>query len=166
MNATTSTAGAISIAILALSKTAWKLGSALSKLSQEHDLSGNNIKDLADGVRSLGNECDNVYAELEELVGSNDSRLPWPDEVDGRIWNCLALQIEESNAIFRELDKAIMILRGRNPDFVGQAHHRRLFDDTYDPVENFRACVLSITRNLHVTFLVIQTYVHDQPNIV
>ncbi len=49
-------------AVLAVSKAAWRLGISLSKLDQDTKIFDSTVKNLAGEVKSLGNECDLVYA--------------------------------------------------------------------------------------------------------
>lgn len=91
-------------AVLALSKAAWKLGISLSKLDQDTEIVDTTVTNLVGEVKSLGNECDLVYAELEEVRRKSETGSLAPFDVDGKMWNCLATQVEETSRTTQELD--------------------------------------------------------------
>ena len=80
----------------ALSKAAWRLGLSISKLDQDTKIVDTSLKYLAGDVKSLGNECDLVYAELKEGASKSEKTSPLPDNVESKIWKCLVTQVRET----------------------------------------------------------------------
>ena len=144
-------------AVLALSKAAWKLGSSLLKLDQDTKIVDTTIKNLAGEVKSLGNECDLVYAELEEVVSKSETGSPLPYDVDGRMWNCLVTQVEETSRTMQELELFVKSVRGEESSFIGQAQRQRKLDKSKDQIASIRTKVCSHTDNLRTTLLLINT---------
>ncbi|KAF2178147.1 hypothetical protein K469DRAFT_742257 [Zopfia rhizophila CBS 207.26] len=144
MMVTPFTAVGTASAVLALSKAAWKLGISLSKLDQEAKIVDTTIKNLAGEVKSLGIECDLVYAELEEVVNQSETESPPPYDVDGRMWNCLATQVEETSRTMQELELFVKSVRGEESSFV-------------DQIASIRTKVCRHTDNLRTTLLLINT---------
>ena len=157
MEVTPFTAASTASAILALSKAAWKVGSSLSKLDQDTKIVDTTVKNLADEVKSLGNECDLVYAEVEEVVSKSETGSPSPDDVDGRIWNCLVMQVEEINRTMQELELFVKNVREEESRFIGQAQRQRKLDKSKDQIASIRTNVCSNTDNLRTTLLLINT---------
>ena len=151
------TAAGASSAVLALSKAAWKLGSSLSKLDQDTRIVSTTVKDLAGEVKSLGNECDLVYAELEGVVSESGIGTPLPYDVDGKIWNCLVTQIEETSRIMQELDLFVKSVRGKDSGFTTQGQRQRKLDNSRDQITSIRARVCEQIDNLQITLLLINT---------
>jgi len=144
-------------AILALSKAAWKLGISLSKLDQDTKIVDTSVKNLAIEVRSLSNECDLVYAELEEVVNNSETGSPLPDDVDGRMWKCLVTQVEETSWTMQELELFVKSVRGEESSFVGQAQRQRKLDKSRDQIASIRTKVWRHTDNLCTSLLLMNT---------
>jgi hypothetical protein len=144
-------------AVLALSKAAWKLGSSLSKLDQDTKIVDTTVRNLAGEVKSLGNECDLVYAELEEVVGKSESGSPRPYDVDDRMWICLATQVEETSRTMQELDLLVKSVRVEESGFIGRAQRQRKLDQSKDQIASIRTTVCRQTDNLRATLLLIKT---------
>ena len=142
-------------AVLALSKAAWKLGSSLSKLDQDTKIVDTTIKNLAGEVKSLGNECDLVYAELEDVVSKSETGSPLPYDIDGRMWNCLVTQVEEASRTLQELELFVKSVRGEVSNFVGQAQRQKKLDKSKDQIASIRTKVSRHTDNLRTTLLLI-----------
>ena len=103
--ATPHTAGRTASITLALSKTAWRLGISLSKLHQDTNNLDTTVENLAGDVKSLSNQCDLVYTKLEDIASKDNTVSPPAYHfVDGRMWNCLAVQVEETSGTIQELD--------------------------------------------------------------
>ena len=157
MMATQFTAVGTASAVLALSKAAWKLGISLSKLYQDTRTIDTAVKSLAEEVKSLGNECDFVYAELEEVTSKTGTELLPPYDADGRIWNCLATQVEEANQTMQELELFVKSVRGKEPRFIGQPQSERKLDNNKDQVASIRTKVCRHIDNLRTTLVLINT---------
>ena len=157
MVATPFTAVGTASAVLSLSKAAWKLGSSLSKLDQDTKILGTTVNALAWDVKSLGNECDLVYAELEEVVGKNGTGSPPPYDVDGTIWNCLATQVEETSRTMQELEVFVKGVREEESGFIGQAQHQRELNKSRNQIASIRTRVCRHTDNLHTLLSLINT---------
>lgn len=152
-----STALGIASAVLALSKAAWKLGISLSKLDQDTKIVDSTVKNLAGEVKSFGNICDLIYAELEEVVSKNETVSSLPFDVDGRIWDCLATQVEETSQTTQELEQFVKSVRGQESDFIGQAQRQRKLDKSNDQIASIKTKVCRHTDNLRTTLLLIKT---------
>ena len=144
-------------AVLALSKTAWKLGSSLSKLDQDTKIIDTMVKNLAEEVKSLGNEYDLVYAELDEVVSKNETGSTLPYDVDGRIGNCLIMQVEETSRTMQDLELFIESVRGEESNFVGQVQRQRKLNKSKDQIASMRIKVDRHTNDLRTTLLLINT---------
>ena len=142
-------------AVLALSKAAWKLGSSLSKLDQDTKIVDTTVKNLAGEVKSLGNICDLVYTELEEVVSKSETGSPPPYDVDGRMWDCLATQVEETSRTMQELEQFVKSVRGEESSFIGQAQRQRKLDKSKDQIASIRTTVCRHTDNLRTLLLLI-----------
>jgi hypothetical protein len=143
--------------VLALSKAAWKLGISLSNLDQDTRIVDATVKNLAGEVKSLGNECDLVYAELEEAVSKSETGSPPPYDVDGRMWDCLAMQVEETSRTVQELELFVKSIRGEESSFISQAQRQRKLDKSKDQIASIRTKVCRHTNNLRTTLLLINT---------
>lgn len=154
MGVTPFTAAGTASAVLALSKAAWKLGSSLSNLHQDTRIVDTTVRNLAEEIKSLGNECDLAYAELEEIVSKSERGSPPPYDVDGRIWNCLATQVEETSRTIKELELFVKSARGEKFNFIGQAQRQR---ESRDQIAGIRTKVCRHTGNLRTTLLLINT---------
>ena len=148
------TAAGTASAVLALSKAAWKLGSSLSNLHQDSRIVDTTVRNLAEEIKSLGNECDLAYAELEEIVSRSETGSPPPYDVDCRIWNCLATQVEETSRTIKELELFVKSVRGEKFNFIGQTQRQR---ESKDQIAGIRTRVCRHTDNLRTTLLLINT---------
>ena len=144
-------------AVLTLSKVAWKLGSSLSRLDQDTKYGDNTVRNLAEEIKSLGTECDIIYAELEELLSKSDSRLPLPYDVDDRTWNCLATQVEETSLTLHELELFVKSVAGEESSLNGQTQRQRKLDTSRDQIASVRAKVCRHTEKLRTTLFLITT---------
>ena len=142
-------------AVLALSKAAWKLGSFLLKLDQDTKLIDTSVKDLAGEVKSLGNECDLVYAELEDVGSKSVIGSPLPNDVDGRMWNCLGTQVEDMNRAMQDLEIFVKTFPGYESTFLGQAQRQKKLDQSRNQIAGMRTMVWRHTDNLRATLLLI-----------
>ncbi|KAG8525527.1 uncharacterized protein KY384_009171 [Bacidia gigantensis] len=143
--------------VLSLSKAAWKLGSSLSKLDQDTRIIDTTVKDLAGEVKSLGNECDLVYAELEEIATKNKTGSPSPHDIDVRTWNCLLTQVEETSRTVQDLELFVKSVRGEEFSFIGQAQRQRKLDESKDQIASIRTNVCRHSDNFRITLLLINT---------
>ena len=144
-------------AVHALSKTAWRLGSTLSKLNHEAITVETAVRNLGGEVRSLSNECDLVYDNLEEVASKSETGSPPPYDVDGTVWNCLATQVEETGQTLQELELFVKSLAVGNSSFNSQAQRQRKLDKSKDQVASIRIRICRHTNNLHTTLLLINT---------
>jgi hypothetical protein len=143
-------------AVLALSKAAWKLGISLSRLDQDAETIDTTIQNLVGDVKSLGNECDLVYAEVEERVGKSDSGSLAQFDVDGALWNCLATQAEETNRTIQELQ--IFIEKSNREKFISteNALRQRKLTISKDEIAGTRINICRHTDNLRMTLPLIK----------
>lgn len=144
-------------AVLALSKAAWKLGSSLSKLDQDTNIIDTTVKNLVGEVKSLGNECDLVYAELEEIVSKSETGSPLPCDLDGRVLDCLVTQVEEAIRTMQELELFVKCVTGEESSFIGQAQRQTKLDKSKDQIASIRTKVCRHTDNLRTTLLLFNT---------
>ena len=155
MVVTSFTALGTASAVLALSKAAWKLGSSLLKVDQDTQIVDTTIKNLAGEVKSLGNECDLVYAELEDVVSQSAKGSPLPHDINGSMWNCLVMQVEETSRTLQELELFVKSVRGEVSSFVGHAERQKKLDKSKDQIASIRRKVFRHTDNLRTTLLLI-----------
>lgn len=154
MGVTPLTAAGTASAVLALSKAAWKLGSSLSNLHQDARIIDTTVKNLAEVVKWLGNDGGLVYAELEEIVSRSETGSPPLYDVDDRIWNCVATQVEETSRTIYELELFVKSIKEDKSNFVGQAQRQR---ESKDQIASIRTKVCRHADNLHTTLLLINT---------
>ena len=152
------TLGTVS-AVLDIAKVAWKLGSALVKLYQDTKGVDDTVEKLASEVKSLGNECDLVHAELGEVMRTGKAGASSPYDLDGRLWECLAPKIEECSQTLQELDLVVKNVTERSTDFIGQAQRQMRLNRNRDNIENIRVRIRTHTDGLRTTLLVINMYV-------
>ena len=144
-------------AVLALSKATWKLSSSLSRLVQDTRIIDTAVRSLADELKSLGNECDLVYAEMEEIASKSDIRPSLACDVDTRLWECLARQAEECTQTIQKLELCVKGISEEDSCFVSQIERQRKLDRTQGQLANSRTDVRRHTDNFHTTLLVIHT---------
>lgn len=144
-------------AVLALSKAAWKLGTSLSKLDRDTKTTDTVLTSLVSEVQSLGNECDLVYAEVDEVISKSDIGVSWPSDVDGRLWNCLVAQVEETGGTMQELERLIKSWRGDEANVIGQAHRHRKLDTRRNQIARIRIKVVGHIDNFRILSLLINT---------
>lgn len=137
-------------AVLALIKTTWKLGSSLSRLDQETNTVDSTIKNLVWEVKSLGNECDLVYSELEEIATRNSDS----SNIDGRIWASLATQLGAIGHTLQELESFVQSIRGDAFTFGGQ--RQRSLDNSENQLLDFRTRICRHSEYLHLALLLIR----------
>lgn len=134
-------------AILTLSKAAWKLGSLLSRLDQDTKVFDTTVHDLVVDIKALGNECDLLYAELED--GKADKRESVIHAESG-IWKCLGEQVDESSLLRQELESLIRDIRVEDP-----AERKGNLDRSRTQIVHTRTEVRRHTDNLRATSLLI-----------
>lgn len=142
--------------VLTLSKAAWRLGAALSKLDQDIKFV-TTVKNLAEEVKSLGNECDLIYAELEAVVSNDEAGRPPLHDVDGRMWDCLATQVDETGRTLQELELFAKTLRGEQSNSISQVQHQQELEKSKDQITTFRTKICRHADNLRTTLLLINT---------
>jgi len=142
-------------AILALSKAAWKLGISLSKLDQDSKIIDNTVKDLVGEVKSLSNECDLVYVELEEVIGKSEIESPPAYDVDGKMSLRLVSQVEEANKTMQELEMFIESVRMEESYVIGQVQYWLKLDQSRDQIASIRTKVCRHTDSFHASLLLI-----------
>ncbi|KAF7506791.1 hypothetical protein GJ744_011403 [Endocarpon pusillum] len=144
-------------AVLALSRTAWGLGMSLTKLDQDSRFVDTTIKNLAGEVKTLGNECDLIYAELEEVVIKSETGSASPCDVDCSIWDCLATQVKETSRTMQELKFFLNNIRWEESSFIGQVQRQTKLDKSKDQIATIRTNICGHSDNLHTTLLLINT---------
>jgi prophage DNA circulation protein len=151
------TAADIAFAVLALSKSAWKLGISVSNLDQDTRIVDTTVKNLAGEVKSLGNECDLVYAELEEVVSQSETGKVLPYDVNGGMWDCLVTQADEANRTMQELEQFVKMVRGEESILTSQIQRQRRLDQSKNQIASIRTKVCRHTDNLQATLVLINT---------
>lgn len=151
----TSAAGTTT-AVIALSRSAWKLAIALSKLHQDTKVVDSTVKDLAGAVKSLGVEFDLVYAELEQVISKSTAGSLPRHHVDDRIWTCLAAQMEETSETMHEVELFVNCDSGEESDPVAQARRQRRLGESKDQIKSVEKKVYRHANNLHTTVLLLK----------
>ena len=144
-------------AVLALSEAAWKLGNSLSKLDQDTKIVDSTAQKLAGEVKSLGNECELIYAELENSTSKSETGSPLPYDVDGRIWSCLVTQVEETSRTIQELELFVKGIRGEEPNSIDRPQRQRKRDKSKDQIASIRIKVRWHTEDWRTMLLLINT---------
>ena len=155
MAATTFTASGTTSAVLALGKASWRIGIALSNLDEDADIVSIKVKDLSGGVKALGNECDLIYATLEELAGATGP--PSMTGIGSDMWECLAAQVDEGCRTVHELELFVRIVKGEETKFIGQAQRLRRLDKSKDRIAETGTRVVRHTNSFRLTLLLFDT---------
>lgn len=137
-----------------LGQTAWNLGISLAKFDKDTRTVDSTVQKLAVDVKSLGNECDLIHAKLRESISKNEIGSPQPYDIDDRIWNCLALQVEETSRTMQELELFVKSVRGE--DF-STTNRQKKTDASKGQMTSFRIEVQRHFDNLRSTLLLIHT---------
>jgi hypothetical protein len=115
-------------AVLALRQAVWRVQTSLSTLNEDPDVLELRAENLTRDLKSLGAECDLAYAVLVEVVDKRRTALATTQSVDGRLWDCLAMVIQEATNTLHELELFVKIVRGEETRFIGQAQRLRKLD--------------------------------------
>lgn len=155
MVVTTFIAAGTASTVVTLSKQAWKLGISLSKLDQDTNIVDTTVKNLAREVKSLGNECDLVYAELEVVVSDIETGSAPRYDIDGKMWNCLVTEVGEISRTMQQLELFVESVRGEEFNCISQAQRKLVKSE--DEIASIRAKVHRHTHNLHTILLLTNT---------
>ena len=145
----------VAASVLSISEAAWKLATSLSRLSQHARYVDTTIQDLAGDVKSLSNQCNLVYAEIE--AGASKSRIESPTARDAseRIWGCLEAQVEEIGRTMQELNSFIGNKEEEKSANNAKAHHPWKANNRQEHVVRIGTKVRRHNDNLHTTRLLI-----------
>ncbi|KAF1846093.1 uncharacterized protein K460DRAFT_338998 [Cucurbitaria berberidis CBS 394.84] len=144
-------------AILALGKSAWKLGVSLSKLDQDAGIVDITVKNLAGEVKSFGIECDLVYSELQEVVSKAGAGPPPRYEIYDEIWSCLITLVEEADQTIQEVELFCNGVSGEGSGSIGQARRQRKLEKNRDNITSVKENICRHTDSLRITLLLIKT---------
>jgi hypothetical protein len=144
-------------AVLEVGKAVWKLGLSLSNVNQQTQIANTTIKNLAAEVKLLGDECDLIYVELEEVINKSRTSSTPPYDVHGRIWNCLATQTEEISRTMQELELFVKSIKAEKSSFNSKAQSQGKPDEIKDQIASLRTKVYRHTDNLRTTLLLLNT---------
>jgi len=148
-------AASIAPAILSLSKRAWKLGAAISKLDQYSEVTDTTVTVLTESVKSFGNECDLVYAELEMAMGSRDAGSPLLHYVDAKTWYCLETQAKETSQTMHELEAFVERIGSEQSYFIGRAQRPLTLSQNKKDIGGVQIRLCRHTDNLRTILLLI-----------
>lgn len=151
----TPTAPCTTSAVLALSKATWKIAIALSNLKQEAEDFTIKVKELSAEFKALGVECDQLYSRLEELV--SETTQPLTTGVESGIWECLALQINETSRTVHDLELLVRIIRGEELKFIGQAQRLRKLTKSKEGIAETSTLVIKHTNGFRLALLLLNT---------
>ncbi|ORX99949.1 hypothetical protein BCR34DRAFT_495009 [Clohesyomyces aquaticus] len=143
--------------VLGLGKVAWRIGIALQQLDQNAQIFDVPVRALNDEVRSLSTECDHVYTELDDVVHKSEAGSLQPHDVEDRMWNCLAMQVEETSRTVKDLEQFVMGIRLEEPTFVSQSQRQRSHERSRNHLVTIRANLCRHTENLRTTLLLVKT---------
>ena len=141
--------------VLDLARVAWKLGSALVKLYQDTQCVDDTVEKLAGEVKSLGNECDLIHAELEDVVKASENGESSPYDIDGRLWKCLATKVEECDQTIQALGVVVDDVADKSSGFIGQAQRQMKLNQNRSNLQKIRVRIRTHTDGLRTTLLVI-----------
>ena len=151
MSASESTASAV----LALGQAVWRVQSSLSTLNEDPDILELRTEDLKRELKSLGAECDLAYAVLDEVVDKRRTASATTQSVDGRLWDCLSMVVEEATTTLQELESFLKIVRGEETRFIGQAQRLRKLDKSKESFAITRTRASRHVDELRLTLLLI-----------
>jgi hypothetical protein len=114
MNTAISTHAATASTLLALSKAVWRVVEALPALKEDFDILGFTVDELAAEIKSFGLQCESAHATLEE----RDTAQSVPG-VDKRLWDCLAMQVDEASRTIQVLELFIKNIRREETRCLG-----------------------------------------------
>ena len=153
-------------AVLDLGKLVWKLGTALVKLYQDTKCIDRTVKELADEVKALGDECDLVYSELEVVISTPSGGEPSPYDVDGRLWGCLHAKVEECKITVDSLGSIVQSVSIRSADFIAQTQRQLKLNHSRDDMARLRERIKSHTDGLRMVLLMVNIKIaHIAPGL-
>jgi hypothetical protein len=160
------TTGDAASAVIALNRAAWKLSESLSELNQDAKPGNAALERLAEEVKSLGNECHQIHLKLVEIASKTKTGSPPPYDGDGRMWACLATQVENASQTIDSLNSFVNTVRMEEAEEASFIFHpQRLvqLNKSRDQIEDMAATVHRHRDNLRTTLLLIQTWVTSFP---
>jgi hypothetical protein len=154
MTAITPAAMAAASVVLSLSKTAWRSGRTLSKFTQHTESVDIAFHDLTGEVKLLGNECDLIYAELEEALSSGEKVSPQPEDNSNRmIWTSITTLAEETSQTIEELELLVNTISREEIYPTSQTQLQRKLIDRKRQITGFRTKICRHTDDLHMSLL-------------
>lgn len=142
-------------AVLALGKTAGRVGASLSTLSDHIEIFGFEIEDLAGDVKSLGIECDLIYATLDEAVVQGQTAMTTKQDTETRLWACLGLHVEETAASLRELQMFVNTVREEQVRRNMQTQAPRRLDLCEERIKSLRSRLTRHVDNFRLTLFLV-----------
>ena len=149
------TAADTASAVQALGIAAKRLGDSFYQLDQESDGVFSAIRNLAVEVQSLGEECELINDRLAKVLHKSDRGSTFPSDLNVRIWNSIAAQVQETGQTLQNLE---LDLRGSQEEPLSassQAAYPNETNNGQDQITIIRAKVERHGENLRTTLLLI-----------
>jgi hypothetical protein len=147
MDMTMSTYATTSSAVFALSKAVWRVMESLPVLKEDVDILGLTVDELAAEFKSLGLQCESTYAMVEEMLGERHTAHSIY-AVDNRLWECLAMQVDEAIRTIQAIEIFITDVRGEETRCLGLRQ-----SDKSKEIERTKARVVQHVDSLYLTMI-------------
>lgn len=141
--------------VLALGQAVWRVQTSLSTINEDPDTPEFRTGDLKKELKSLGTECDLAYALLDEVVDKRRTASATTPSLDGRLWDCLAMVVEEATNTLHELELFVKIVEGEESRFIGQAQRLRKLDKSKESLAVTRTRATRHIDEFRLTLLLI-----------
>jgi hypothetical protein len=138
-------------AVLALGKRAWRIVDSLPILKGDIDILGLTVDDLAAEIKSLALKCESAYITLEEKVEKGET-AHLTQAVDGGLWDCLAMQVNEASRTLQDLELFIQSVRGEEARCIGLGQ----LDEDREKIAITKTRVVRHIDDLYFTLLLIK----------
>jgi hypothetical protein len=104
--------------VFALSKAVWRVMESLPVLKEDVDILGLTVDELAAELKLLGLQCESTYATVEEMLEESHTAHSIC-AVDNRLWECLAMQVDEAIRTMNAIEIFITNVRGEETRYLG-----------------------------------------------
>ncbi|KAK6369968.1 hypothetical protein LTR64_005207 [Lithohypha guttulata] len=139
----------IASAVLALSKTASRLSAFLLRLDGNELSADDSLKNLAVDVQSLARECDSIFIALKELMSKHKSQVPPHNEIDSKVWSCLATVVQATSRTIQQTELVAKNIAGYPGNITTPSQHEIQMGRGKDQIACMQTEIYRHNRNLH-----------------
>lgn len=126
--------------VLTLTTEAWKLGKATYKLYKDTHNVDETVKNLGSEVTALGDTCNFVHEQLEDVirVPKSGSYSASGYDNDGRLWKCIHAEVEQCGSTLRDLRALVDSVKEEGPNFIAQAKRQLKLNKSKEEITSIR----------------------------